>query len=73
MPSAARFPITRLTDTHCAILQLVADGHTNREIAEQLNYSYEHTKLLAAQAIQFLGARNRTHAAALGMYQGIIR
>lgn len=72
MPSAKAHPIRVLTDTHRRALQLAADGHTAREIADEMNYSHHHVRMLLAQAIHYLGARNITHACVLGMGRGVI-
>lgn len=53
-----------LTDREAQILRLVADGLTDREIAESLVLSRRTVEGHVARLIHKLGARNRTEAAA---------
>ena len=45
------------------IAELIADGHTNREIAEQLYVSRRTVETHVAHAFQKLGVRSRTQLA----------
>ena len=55
-----------------AVLQLVADGLTNKEIAVRLGLSGRTVKTNVQRIIAKLEARNRTHAVTLGYEQGWI-
>ena len=54
------------------ILQLVADGSSNREIAAQTNLSELTVKSYVEEILDALGARNRVHAAVLALRRGLI-
>ena len=59
-----------LSDRQRTLLQLVADGLSNREIAEQVHLSQLTVKSYIEQLLKQLGARNRVHAAILASRQG---
>lgn len=80
--------MTVLEEVELKILQMMADGHTNAEIAKRLNYSTDGLKsklhgygrkLASGQyriykgLFDTMGARNRTHAVALAFRAGILR
>jgi DNA-binding NarL/FixJ family response regulator len=54
------------------VLELIADGLTTREIADALSFSERTIKKLISGLERTLGARNRAHAAALAIRQGLI-
>ncbi|MGH2894331.1 MAG: response regulator transcription factor [Solirubrobacteraceae bacterium] len=54
------------------ILQLLADGATNGEIAERLYLSRDTVKQHTSALYRKLGARNRTHAVQTGRHRGLI-
>ena len=54
------------------ILQLLADGATNGEIADRLYLSRDTVKQHASALYRKLGARNRTHAVQTARHQGLI-
>jgi DNA-binding CsgD family transcriptional regulator len=56
-----------------AALQLIADGLSNREIADALGIGEQATKNLIWKACQRTGADNRTHLIAQAFRQKIIR
>jgi DNA-binding NarL/FixJ family response regulator len=58
-PQAA---IARLTDRQVAVLRLVADGLTNKEVAQALGMAPATVKSHLAHVQAFLGAKNRTDA-----------
>jgi len=61
-----------LTDRELRVLRLLADGHTTSEIARELAYS-ERTIKNAIQALTSrLQLRNRSHAVAYAVRQGLI-
>jgi DNA-binding NarL/FixJ family response regulator len=59
-----------LTDRQRTILQLVADGLSNREIAEHVHLSELTVKSYIEDLLKQLGARNRVHAAILATRRG---
>jgi DNA-binding NarL/FixJ family response regulator len=54
------------------ILQLVAEGLSNREIAARTNLSALTVKGYVEEILQVLGARNRVQAAVLAIRSGLI-
>jgi DNA-binding NarL/FixJ family response regulator len=61
-----------LTPAEIRVLQLIAQGNANKEIAEQLSVSEETVKGQVRNILSKLGARDRTHAAMIGLKRGII-
>lgn len=61
-----------LTPAEVRVLQLIAQGNANKEIAEQLSVSEETVKGQVRNILSKLGARDRTHAAMVGLKRGII-
>jgi DNA-binding NarL/FixJ family response regulator len=61
-----------LTPAEVRVLRLVAAGNANKEIAEQLGISEETVKGQVRNILSKLGAKDRTHAAMLGLKRGII-
>lgn len=66
--SAAIFP--ELTPREREVLALVADGHTNREIAEALFVAEKTASVHVSNILAKLGAANRSEAAALAHRAG---
>jgi len=54
------------------LLLLMADGLTNREIAERLNYSEATVKKKVQELLETLGVANRTQAVAMAIRQDLI-
>lgn len=54
------------------VLQLVAQGDSNKRISSRLGIGEETVKGHVKSVISKLGANNRTHAVAIGMKRGII-
>jgi DNA-binding NarL/FixJ family response regulator len=54
------------------VLQMVADGNSNKEIAAKLGVSEEAVKGQVRNILSKLGANDRTHAAVLALKRGII-
>jgi DNA-binding NarL/FixJ family response regulator len=54
------------------VLRLVAEGHSNREIAERSHLSEYTVKGYVEEILERLGARNRVHAAILATKRGWI-
>jgi DNA-binding CsgD family transcriptional regulator/tetratricopeptide (TPR) repeat protein len=61
-----------LTAREVEVLRLVAEGLSNREIAQRANLSELTVKGYVEQILQQLGARNRVHAAILATKRGWI-
>lgn len=62
----------RLTDRELEILQLLADGHENNEIARRLYISLETVKTHVRRLLKKLEARSRTHAVAIALRQKLV-
>jgi len=62
-----------LTPRERDVLQHVAGGNRNRDIAEQLSISEETVKVHVKHIMEKLGARDRTEAVAIGVRRGIIQ
>ena len=54
------------------VLRLMAEGLTNREIAEQLIVEEATVRTHVADIMDCLDARNRAHAVAIGLRGGLI-
>lgn len=63
---------TGLTERELCVLRLVADGYDTTEIAKQLAYSERTIKNTIHDLTTRLNLRNRTHAVAYAMRQGLI-
>ena len=63
--------LDRLTERELRVLQLVAGGHTNREIADELGYSVGTIKNAVQRVIEKLEVSDRTQAAVLAVRAGI--
>ena len=61
-----------LTPAEVRVLQLIAKGNANKEIAEQLSISEETVKGQVRNILSKLGAKDRTQAAMIGLKRGII-
>jgi DNA-binding NarL/FixJ family response regulator len=61
-----------LTPAEVRVLKLIAVGNANKEIAEQLSVSEETVKGQVRNILSKLGAKDRTHAAMIGLKRGII-
>jgi DNA-binding NarL/FixJ family response regulator len=61
-----------LSPAEVRVLRLIADGSANKEIAEQLSVSEETVKGQVRNILSKLGAKDRTHAAMIGLKRGII-
>jgi DNA-binding NarL/FixJ family response regulator len=63
----------RLTEREVDVLQHVAGGNRNKDIAEQLSISEETVKVHVKHIMEKLGATDRTAAVAIGVRRGIIQ
>jgi len=61
-----------LTPREIDVLRLVAGGNANKEIAAQLALTEETVKSHVRNILAKLGAKDRTHALAIGVKRGII-
>ena len=61
-----------LTPGEVEVLQLIAAGNSNKQIADQLSITAETVKGRVKNILSKLGANDRTHAAMIGVKRGII-
>ena len=61
-----------LTPAEIRVLRLIAKGNANKEIAAQLATSEDTVKGQIRSILSKLGAKDRTHAAVIGLKRGII-
>ena len=69
----AKAGFDRLTDREREVLQLIAEGHSNQSIADQLVISVKTVEAHKAHIMSNLGARNRTDLIRYAIRRGIIR
>jgi len=62
-----------LTPAEIRVLRLIAQGNANKEIARALTLSEETVKGQVRNILSKLGAKDRTHAAMIGLKRGIIQ
>jgi DNA-binding NarL/FixJ family response regulator len=61
-----------LTERELSVLRLLADGHDTAEVGQQLFYSERTVKNIVHDLTSRLELRNRTHAVAYAIRQGLI-
>lgn len=61
-----------LTASEVRVLRLIAEGNANKEIAAQLSTSEDTVKGQVRNILSKLDAKDRTHAAMIGLKRGII-
>jgi DNA-binding NarL/FixJ family response regulator len=61
-----------LSPAEVRVLRLIAEGHTNKEIAGLLSVTEDAVKGQVRNILSKLGANDRTHAAMIGRKRGII-
>ena len=61
-----------LSPSETRVLRLIADGQSNKQIATALSITEEAVKGQVKNILSKLGARDRTHAAVIGLRNGII-
>ena len=61
-----------LTPAEVRVLRLIAEGNANKEIAAQLAISEDTVKGQVRNILSKLGAKDRTHAAMIGLKRGIL-
>ena len=62
---------TALTPAEVRVLRLIAEGNANKEIATHLSVSEDTVKGQVRNILSKLGAKDRTHAAMIGVKRGI--
>jgi two-component system, NarL family, response regulator LiaR len=70
---AGRQPIEPLTARELEVLQLLAEGQTNRQIADRLIVTERTAKFHVSSILAKLGAGNRTEAVALANQRGLVK
>jgi DNA-binding NarL/FixJ family response regulator len=61
-----------LTDREMEVLQLIVNGHANKEVAARLSISEEAVKSRVKNILSKLHASDRTHAAMIAVKRGIL-
>ena len=61
-----------LLDREQQVLELIAEGRSNQEIADELYLSIHTVKMYASQLYRKLGARRRTEAVRRGREAGLL-
>lgn len=69
---ADHFSDEKITDREAEVLQQIAGGNRNRDIADKLFITEETVKKHIAHIMEKLGAADRTQAVAIGVRRGII-
>jgi DNA-binding NarL/FixJ family response regulator len=69
---AAAAPTQQLNDREFAVLRLLADGDSTRDIATRLSYSERTVKNIVHDLLVKLNCRTRAHAVALATRRGLI-
>jgi DNA-binding NarL/FixJ family response regulator len=69
---AEHFGKDGLTSREIDVLQLIAGGHANKEIAARLSITEETVKSRVKNILSKLHANDRTHAVTIGLKRGII-
>jgi DNA-binding NarL/FixJ family response regulator len=65
--------ITRLTPREREVLQLIADGLGNRQVASALHVSQDTVKTHVSNVLNKLGASSRANAVAIAIRSHLIR
>ena len=72
-PVEAKRPDLGMTRRELEILELIAQGMSNQEIADKLFVSPNTVKTHASRVFEKLGAKRRTQAVQLGKEFGLLR
>jgi two-component system, NarL family, response regulator LiaR len=72
-PAGGQQPIEPLTTRELEVLQLLAEGQTNRQIADRLVITERTVKFHVSSILAKLGAGNRTEAVAIANQRGLIK
>jgi two-component system, NarL family, response regulator len=68
----SRHGIQQLTQREREVLELVADGASNREVADRLQISERTVGLYVSSILSKLGARSRTEATSIAVRRGLL-
>jgi NarL family two-component system response regulator LiaR len=71
--NSGRQPIEPLTTRELEVLQLLAEGQTNRQIADRLVVTERTVKFHVSSILAKLGAGNRTEAVAFANQRGLVK
>jgi LuxR family maltose regulon positive regulatory protein len=66
-------PRPELTKREIQVLELIAQGHQNKEMAHAMKIAEETAKIHVKHIFNKLGVQNRTQAVATAIHSGIIR
>jgi DNA-binding NarL/FixJ family response regulator len=69
---AERIPCTELTPREHQVLDLIAHGNSNREIASKLQIAEKTVRIHVSSLLSKLGARDRTQAAIYAIQRGFV-
>lgn len=70
--AAAAKPVPALSGREQAVLRMLADGRDTAEIARSLTYSVRTVTEFVHNVVRRLGLRNRAHAVAFALKEGLI-
>ncbi|MGE5590731.1 MAG: response regulator transcription factor [Bacillota bacterium] len=70
---ASGTPALPLTEVDLALLRFIAEGRTNREIAEVMNFTEKTIRNYVSALLAKLGLRNRAEAAAYAVAHGLVK
>lgn len=73
VPDESKRADLSITRREMEILELIAEGLSNREIAERLFVSENTVKTHSSRILSKLGAKRRTHAVQIGKEFGLLR
>jgi ATP/maltotriose-dependent transcriptional regulator MalT len=66
-------PRPELTEREIQVLELIARGHQNKEMAHAMKIAEETAKIHVKHIFNKLGVQNRTQAVATAIHSGIMR
>jgi DNA-binding NarL/FixJ family response regulator len=72
-PGATADPYDTLTDREKQVLKLVAEGRSNKEVAELLGISVKTAMSHREHVMEKLGVHNRTELVRFALRKGVIR
>jgi two-component system, NarL family, nitrate/nitrite response regulator NarL len=72
-PQMDPHPIHQLNEREGTILELVAQGYTNRQIGDELHLAEKTVKHYMTNILQKLQANNRVQAALIAQRQGLLK
>ena len=66
-------PVPQLTDRQVKILQAIADGSSNKEVADRMNIRIDSVQEHITAIVHKLGASNRTEAVAIALRKHLLK